>query len=285
MRKLLPLALCLLLPASGPGQDSADPFAETTASPAEPANTEPLAVHGGEAQKLFNDSDGPFDVASFPSGRDKELRLPLRIRLETWEAPALEVIKRLDQLRGAETLAALRAECLAGAVGVRLVHSPVTTADASTQMSGESISEKIYPTEYEPPEFPGAPTSGGLGQKPLKSLPEWMEQIMTSATPTSFETRDTGCKLTALAQAVAVEERSWDLAISFEDVAQTGAESFGHDSLRLTMPTFTAFRTGGLIRLKEGQWRLLSVMEPPRGLDGKPSDKRWVTLVRIDPEG
>ena len=284
MSKLLPLTLCLLLPASSSGQETADPFAETTTSSVESASTEPLSVHGGEARKLFTDSDSPFDVASFPSGRDKERRLPLRIRLETWEAPALEVAKRLDGLREAESLAALRAEYLAGAEGVRLVHSPVTTADASTQMSGESASERIYPTEYEPPEFPGAPTPTGIGEKPLKSLPEWMEHLMTSATSTSFETRDTGGKFTALAQAVVVEEKCWDLAISFEDVALTGAESFGHESLRLTMPTFARFHAGGLIRLKEGQWRLLSVMEPPRGLDGKPSEKRWITLVRIDPE-
>lgn len=261
------------------------PFAGAQEAPAEPEKTDPLVVHGGDARKFFDERDSVLKVASFPSGRDKERRLPLRIRLETWEAPAIEVAKRLDDLRGDESIAALRAECLAGADGVRLVYSPVTTADASTQMAVESISERIYATEYEPPELPCGPSPTPLGKdEPLRSLPEWLEQLMTSATPTSYDTRDTGSKLTALAQAVAVEEKSWDVAVSFEDVSFTGTEHFGHETLHVTMPVMASFSTGGMIRLKEGKWRLLSVMEPPRGLDGKPSDKRWVTLVRIDPE-
>jgi hypothetical protein len=48
------------------------------------------------------------------------------------------------------------------------------------------------------------------------------------------------------------------------------------------MPVFSSFRTGGLVRLAEGEWRLLSALEAPRGVDGKATGKSWLTLVRVD---
>lgn len=272
MTRLLPLVLCSMLPTLGVAQEVA---------PEADPQPQALGVHGGGVWEFLDGSDDSSRVMRFPADREKERRLPLRVRLETWEAPAIEVAKRLDDLQGAESLAALRAECLAGAGGVRLIHSPVTGADASTQMKAEAISERIYPTEYEPPSLPCGPITE-KPEPPPQTLPESLERLMTTATPTSFETRNTGTSFSAVAQAVAVEEKTWDLAVLFEDVVFQGKDRFGHESLDLTMPAFASFQTGGLIRLKEGQWRLLSVMEPPRELDGKHSDKRWVTLVRID---
>lgn len=112
----------------------------------------------------------------------------------------------------------------------------------------------------------------------------WLNAEGSHAVPTSFETRNAGQTFEAIVQAVTTEERCWDVSMNFEDVSYLGALSHGAKDLLIEMPIFASFKTGGLIRLKEGQWRLLSVMEPPRGADGKPSDKRWVTLVRIDPE-
>lgn len=180
-------------------------------------------------------------------------------------------------------MAKLRGECLAGAPGVTLIHSPVLTMDAATRMLGEAITERIYPTEYEPPSVPCEPMPT-QEQKAAMPLADWMNAALTKTVPTSFETRNTGITLEALAQAVTVEEKRWDVTISFNAVDLAGMEKFGDESILVTMPAFTSFRTGGLVRLKEGEWRLLSVMEPPRGLEEEPSDKRWVTLVRIDPE-
>ncbi len=61
-----------------------------------------------------------------------------------------------------------------------------------------------------------------------------------------------------------------------------GIENYGAKELVLRMPAFATFRTGGLLRIEEGKWQLFSVQEPPRGLDGKPTGKRWVTIVRVD---
>jgi hypothetical protein len=77
-------------------------------------------------------------------------------------------------------------------------------------------------------------------------------------------------------------EKTWDLRLEVEDIHLLGRDQFGAEALKIDMPAFSCFRTNGHLRLKEGEWQILSVMEPPRGMEGKPSDKRWVTLVRVD---
>lgn len=276
--------LFLLLSAILRAQEAQTPEAAKAA----PVDKPVLEEGGGSIADPFGSGRLETRLPGVPADRATKLRIPLRLRLETWSAPAMEVAKRLDELRGAESLAALRVECLAGQPGVTLVHSPVTTIDSSTNMEVEAISERIYPTEYEPPEVPALnslPSTPKADQNtPPKVWPDWLEKLMASATPTSFETRNTGTTLTAVAQPVAVAEKNWDLVVTFESVDFAGVERYGENSMHITMPVMGSFRTGGLVRLKEGQWRLLSVTEPPRGVDGKPSDQRWVTLLRIDPE-
>ncbi len=266
--------------------------AQEVTEPVKPAPVDkPVVEESPAAADPFggNDSSHP-KIPGVPADRATKLRIPLRLRLETWSAPAVEVAKRLDELKGAESLAALRAECLAGAAGVTLVHSPVTTIDSSTNMELESISERIYPTEYEPPDIGGCTLFSQDAEKDKdkekgsKTFPDWLQKLMSAAVPTSFETRNTGTTLTATVQPVAVMEKSWDVVVAFESVDFTGDNSYGAEPLHVAMPVMGSFRTGGLLRLKEAQWRLLSVTEPPRGVDGKPSQQRFVTLLRIDPE-
>jgi hypothetical protein len=278
MKLPLPFLLPLfLLPTLTPAQDKS-PDRAIDASPVAP---EDQAVDGMPDADPFA-SAGSNEVRGIPTARASVARQALRLRLETWEAPALEVAKRLDSLQNPDDLAKLRSDCLNGIEGVNLVHSPLITLDASTRTSTESISERIYPTEYEPPVFPGSVDPAKRDE--IKTWVDILEREIGDATPTSFETRNTGQTLEAVAQPVEAETESWDVSTSFDVVAFGGVENHGASKLQITMPMMTSFRTGGLIRLKEGQWRLLSVMEPPRGLDGKPSEKRWITLVRIDPE-
>lgn len=194
---------------------------------------------------------------------------PLRLRIETWQAPALEVAKRLDDLHDAVSLAKFRAECLAGAPGVTLISSPALAVDSSTKEALESITERMYPTEYEPQELAGSFISK---EEPPKSLPA----------PTSFETRNTGPTVEATVEASEGEEKTWILRLGLEDVTLVGSDTYGETQKAISMPAFTTFRITTDLSLKEGQWRLASVQEPPRGIEGKRSDLRWITLVRID---
>ena len=214
--------------------------------------------------------------------RAGQVRAPLRLRLETWEGTAQDVARWLDGTPDAAALAKLREDLLNAKLKGRLVFSPAAGIDQSTKDSNESITEWIYPTEYEPPSLgdppPADPAKQTEAQKGLEST------AGKFACPTSFETRNTGQTLEAEVQPVTVQAGYWDVSVNFDSVETPGSLHYGDKDSHIEMPLFQSFRTGGLVRLKEGQWRLLSVMEPPRGVDGKASEKRWLTLVRIDPE-
>ena len=237
-----------------------------------------FAAATGQEEKA--DADAASKEA--PSSSGAELRKPLRLRLETWEAPALVVAKRLDDLQDAAGLAKLREECLAGPPGVTLISSPVLGIDSSTKELVESITERIYPTEYEPPSLSGSFSGEQAKMEPPKNWAEKVEQIIDGITPTSFETRNTGLTLEVAVEPVEGKKKIWDVRVAFEEVCLVGRDTFGEMPPGIAMPVFTTFRATGGLLLKEGQWRLLSVQEPPRGIEGKRADVRWVTLVRID---
>lgn len=246
-RFLLLAALCFLVPALATAQEAErDPFAPTPEAPAPKEDGSP----------------------------------PVRVRLETWEAPALVVSRKLDEVLSAADLAALREQCLGGAEGVSLVLSSLVNTTTPSKVSAESITERIYPTEYEPPEL----TCGQAAEsvKPPANLSEIVKEALVGTTPTSFETRNTGTTIELEAMRFPHAEKTWDVRIAVDDVHLVGRDHFGGEALKIEMPAFTSFRTTGEVRLKEGEWQILSVLEPPRGMEGKPSDKRWITLVRLD---
>jgi general secretion pathway protein D len=85
---------------------------------------------------------------------------------------------------------------LAQKKGTDLMTAPSVTAQSGQKATIEVIREFIYPTEYEPPELPNSvgTTNGGLGGGGLAgggggSFP------VTPATPTAFETKNTGVTL------------------------------------------------------------------------------------------
>ena len=218
-----------------------------------------------------------------PGIRERETRDTMRVRLEVWEMDAKKAAAKLDATPLPAELEAWRKELLTDPASV-LASSQAVTVEAKSRASVDSILERIYPTEYEPPEFPtNIPTSDGFLAK-LKPLtwPEWAEAILGHATPTSYETRDTGTTFEAAVQPVKAEAKCWDISIGLESVQLVAMENFGAKVLDVTMPAISSFKTGGLLRVEEGKWQLVSVQEPPRGMDSKSTGKSWITLVRVD---
>ncbi len=253
------------------------------APPPEPAAKEDTRNDpGGEVDPFAApSSSGDSSLSTVPASRLKEARAALRLRLETWEVPSLEIARSLDHLGDVTALTKLRDEWLEGKDGIKLFWCPAQGLDASTRVSTESITESIYPTEYEPPTYCTI-----VGEEPKKEAVTVAEKAAEAAakscSPTAFETRNTGHTLEAVAHPVSAEKSSWDVSITLEDVEMAGMSTFGPEELMVKMPQFTSFRTGGLLRLKEGEWRLVSVMDPPRGISPTASGKQFVTLVRID---
>lgn len=220
--------------------------------------------------------------AKIPVQRGNEIRARFRFRLEIWELETKKIALQLDAIQGPADLESWRKELLADPT-TNLVHAPVFGLDERTGMLGESIFERIYPTEYEPPELPPS----GLEPKDAKpgntAWERWLESAGKHAVPTSFETRNTGQTIEAILQPVHAEPGSWDASVSVDLVDLPGMEHFGADELLIGMPAFTSVRANGIIRLKEGEWRIFTALASPRKtLDVEKRTTSWLTLVRVD---
>lgn len=286
-RPLHALFLCLLLaPAVLNGQAAPPPATQEKAAAAEPpkVKTQYAPEDGLDDEGASND---PFasghsngGVVRVPLMRGKENRAALTVRVEVWEIATKEMAVKLDGIRDSKALEAWRAQWIGDNTSL-LVHAPVIALDEKSRMSGESILERIYPTEYEPPELP---SSAGLKatDEDKGEWDRWLKAAGKYAVPTAFDTRNTGETLELVAQPVAADRDAWDLAVSFESVELAGKDTYGAADLLIKMPAFSAFRTGGIVRVKVSQWRILSALEAPRGVDGKSTGKSWLTLVRAD---
>jgi len=215
-----------------------------------------------------------------PSARLTAVRKTVRLRLETWEVGGIEMAKKLDAGNASADIVKWREDWLAGKDGVQLVHSPTLSLDASTRMTTESITEAIYPTEYAAPQTPPPAVDPNANAK--DAWLKWLGSVSGQTCPTAFTTRNMGETLEALAQPVAVESATWDVRLTVEDVHLLEFMGYGGDEQHVKEPIFCSFRTGGLVRLKEGEWRLLSSQSPPVKVNDGLSKNRWVTLVRID---
>ena len=249
---------------------------------------EPTAPEPHPAQvNPEGDPYNPDRLLGIPAARAPLKVLQLRLRLEIWEATALDALRWQDEATGKDSIAKLREELAAGKRPGRLVFNPTLLLEEHVTRKAESTAEWIYPTEYIPPGLPADLPKTEPGKPPEKNfLQRWHAAAASGkfAYPSSFETRNTGQTLEAGLQAVTAEPGSWDISLNFDDVSKIGNLAYGQAEAHVEMPLFASFRAYTVVRLKEGQWRLYSVMEPPRGLDGKPTDKRWLTFLRIDPQ-
>lgn len=269
---LLPICLCVLFAAeeSKPENEKAP---AATPPPAQAPNADPFA----EPQALNRK----------PTISDERLgvRLPVvLVRMEIWETSAVELAQRLDGITDTKGIKQLRDEFLGGKSGGKLIASPASTLDPSSCPSSESISEWIYPTEYETDELPS--TKPDDKNPPAAAVSPGKEISTTEAfsSPASFETRNTGETFEATARKVTAEEHAWDVAISYENVGHAGDLKYGKPELLIQLPLFTDFRVQGTHRLQEGNWQVCSIQTPPKGMGGDDT-KRWVCLLRVDPLG
>jgi len=115
--------------------------------------------------------------------------------------------------------------------GADLLTAPSITARSGEKATIEIIREFIYPTEYEPPEIPnnvgnGNNNNGGGGG----ILPGQVQQPqafpVTPATPTAFETRNTGVTL-EVEPTIAADNSTIDLKFAPEIVEFEGFVNYG----------------------------------------------------------
>lgn len=262
--------------------------APPSAQPTKPAAESPAAPNDAIEEDLDDDPfadpwSGYHSLPRIPAARLTEARTTLQVRLKIWEVDTKVFALAMDGFTGPEAIGAWRQQRLTNADN-RLVHAPTVVLDAQSRSTVESILERIYPTEYEPPELlPDKAIEQLLAERAPQTLGQVIEQLTTGATPTAFETRNTGLTLEAAAQPVTGEPDCWDLSLSFEEVLLSGTATYGPEALQVTMPNFTSFRSGGLLRVANKRWQLVSAMAPASYQKDEGPQKTWVTLVRVDP--
>lgn len=204
--------------------------------------------------------------------RSSEKPVAFRLRLEIWELDTKQFALQLDDVKPGSNFNAWRDASLASDAAA-LLNTPAVRVETGTKSTVESILEHIYPTEYEPPVGDKNGSSPAADALPM---PQW------AAVPTAFETRNTGTTLEAVVRSVSGKTKTWDIWLSLESVKLEGDSEYGFPLMGIKMPDFSSYRAGGILRLQEGAWQLLSAQSAPPNADGSPTGKTRVAIVRLD---
>ncbi|NNE91433.1 MAG: hypothetical protein HKN23_07280 [Verrucomicrobiales bacterium] len=173
----------------------------------------------------------------------------------------------------------------------RLIEIGVVHARSGNRAKIESVTEIIYPTEYDPPEVPAAAApvgaaKGGKGAAPPPAAIPAGRFPMTPPNPTAFETRNTGFTLEV--DPVLGENGEIDLNLSPELVHQLKdgevyETAIGDASLKVFMPTFSALKPTTQITLANGAYGLIAVGKLPPEKQSEDLEKPIVIMfVRAD---
>ena len=178
----------------------------------------------------------------------------LMVRIPTGDA--LSLVPALRDSRLAEAAVAdLRTRIEKGTA--TLVAAPVLQTLSGNRVASESIEELRYPTEFDPPQFPG-----GFGTSPRRPF------TLPDGVPTAFETRNLGA--TVEIEPVVTGDGKWiDMSITPMHVSFLRFDRFklgktdwgGHGFV--DQPRFFTAKTTTQLRARSGQWSLLGTFVVP----------------------
>lgn len=252
--------------------------AQEAAAPATPA---PVPV---AAQLEASGSVDPFaappavvaeaDKVGLAPERSAKAIPSVRLRIEVWEVDKTDFSRVLDEAKDEASLAKWRSTLLAKQAPFLCL---CTLAEEGVEPKSESITERIYPAEYDPPDSPDPQTAAASGPGgDAKARPP------RTATPTAFEMKPTGTTLVAGVRSVSAEPGKWDVSFCVEDVRLAGWDQFPPEHLAIKEPVFTTWRARQTVRLHDGAWRMLSAQEPPRGPSDAPQSLVRILFVRAE---
>lgn len=142
---------------------------------------------GSSADPFAGESYEPFSTKQIRPERAKQVRETMRLRTEVWEVPSIELVRALDAGTSAEMLKGWRGGLLEDGT---LALTSILNIDSGYQGSAETITECIYPTEYEPGEI--LPTADATADATSPAETKTDAPTTSPTTPTAFETRNTG---------------------------------------------------------------------------------------------
>ncbi len=169
----------------------------------------------------------------------------------------------------------------------KVMETMICTARSGEKAISESISEFIYPTEYEPWELPNEvdvpDKPGGITPDDVKAL----ESLVTPATPTSFETRNLGSTL-EIEPTIGVDGRIIDLRFNPDMVWHTGETVWVErkDPLgnicKVQMPKFYSMRVATALTCREGHYVLAAALSPKDAEGTTDFTRKVMVFVKCD---
>lgn len=239
----------------------ADPFRETKADPSD--NSE------GSAPKNVSIC---YETFSLP--------LAMAAKLQREQLPDSELYTRI--------LAAVEKQT------ARQETFTVIRGKSGNKASAESISEQMYPTEFEPPELPSMIGVSVLPSDPktVPSSPQDLEKlkgaadinsfegVKTPATPTAFDTRNVGvtCEIEAI---LGETDKYMDLRIAPAHVALVGQSIAGQGLAKTEMPVFEnqSLSTAAVLQINQ-PFLLGTINRPPVSkADPDSANRVWFAFV------
>ncbi len=238
---------------------------------AQTAPADPFVKNNKEA-KAFETAEEPKNISICY----EDFSLPLA------QAAAL----RRERLTDAEFYAKILAAV--GKDDVRQETFSIVRARSGNKSNVENLTEIIYPTEYEPAKLSNAVTAGitatnkdgiEIPAGPLP-VPGPVAIARTPATPTAFETRNTGFTM-ELEPTLSEDSNSVDLRIVPEHVTLVGKSTAGQEFSTTEMPIFETQRLNMAATLTLNEPCLLGTPSLPPGSKQDPdSAKRvWFAFV------
>ena len=217
----------------------------------------PSAASAQEAERALSFYD--------PMDQDRKLQSPKQIRVKTefFEMDAKSALSLLDDERFAAKDADLRQEILRRLKegGVTLLETGVIAARPGETAATESVRERIYPTQYEPPEVtPKVNIPEGVDVDKLR------EVLTTPPLPASFETRNVGLIL-QVEPTLGDNDNVIDLRYSPELTYYVGDTSFmewrdRRGKADVVMPKFYTMRINTSLTCLNKVPFMVSVMSP-----------------------
>ena len=167
-------------------------------------------------------------------------------------------------------------------------------AKSGQKATTESVSETIYPTDFEPPKLPGStgvattppdvknqPTPAPAAQNPSGTpIPFGSYSNPFPATPCAFETRNVGSTL-EIEPTLGWDDKVLDVRLVPEIVTLVGRSSWGQGLSTTEMPTFESQRLNMAFSAQVNQPFLLgTISRPPVStVDPDSANRVWFAFV------
>lgn len=210
-----------------------------------------------------------------------EANLPrqIRIQAEFIEMPEPLYTKLMATPRTSTNDTALRAKCaeLISAGDAHIRESMAVTALPGQTATTESISELIYPTEYDPGEMPNEVNGVAPGPN---------TQWATPPTPASFDTKNLGSTFEVEAKIADdnsfIEVRCTPTIVYHVDTLNYGAEKISGAAGPIEMPVFFVLTCQTEAVLVPGQPTIIATLSPPNEKGFPDSTRKILVFLRAD---